>query len=74
MSDLTDQEIAETLATYLNDIDAKICPHCKAAIEEEKQVGRCVYALPCYHRLYQGRAKREERIHPYFREQQERGE
>jgi hypothetical protein len=30
------------------------CPHCGAKIEEKKQVGRCVYAIPCYHRLYQG--------------------
>lgn len=34
-----------------------ICRHCGAEILNEKQVGRCVYAEPCGHRLYQGRAR-----------------
>jgi len=32
------------------------CPTCGAAMEQ-RQVGRCVYAWPCGHRLYQGQAK-----------------
>ncbi len=31
-----------------------ICCHCDTPIEEEIQDGRCVYALPCEHRLFQG--------------------
>lgn len=30
------------------------CPHCGTPIEVWHQVGRCVYAAPCNHRLYQG--------------------
>lgn len=32
-----------------------ICPQCERSINEKKQIGRCVYAYPCGHRLYQGR-------------------
>ena len=32
-----------------------ICPHCEDRIEKFEQVGSCVYAMPCGHRLYQGR-------------------
>lgn len=32
-----------------------ICPHCKTSIERYAQIGRAVYGVPCYHRLYQGR-------------------
>lgn len=31
-----------------------VCPHCDAPIAQQEQVGRCVYARPCGHRLYQG--------------------
>lgn len=33
------------------------CPICGARMERERQVGRCVYAEPCGHRLYQGRTR-----------------
>lgn len=41
---------------YLSDLANDICPFCSAAIEKRKQVGSCAYAVPCGHRLYQGRA------------------
>ncbi len=47
----------ERVAKLLTDLAAGICPHCGARIDEERQVGECVYADPCGHRLYQGRAK-----------------
>lgn len=33
-----------------------LCHECGAKVEKKVQVGRCVYAEPCGHRLYQGRA------------------
>ena len=53
--DEQDRQAAETFTRYINDLDANICPFCKTAIQRRKQVGRCVYAEPCNHRLYQGR-------------------
>lgn len=35
--------------------EGKTCPHCHQPIEKKEQRGRCVYALPCGHRLYQGK-------------------
>jgi hypothetical protein len=62
----TPEEVAEeeeksrqALAAFLDDIKNDICPHCKAPIEEQKQIGRCVYAHPCHHRLFQGKAKKK---------------
>ena len=67
----TPEEVAEemekarqSLQRYLENIANGICPHCKAAIREKRQVGRCVYAYPCWHRLYQGTLKQEERQWP----------
>ena len=50
------EEATQRWAKYLADLDANICPHCGAAIARRQQVGRCAYALPCGHRLYQGKA------------------
>jgi hypothetical protein len=46
--------VAEAL---LSSLARGLCPHCHTKIEEERQVGRCVYARPCGHRLYQGKAR-----------------
>ncbi len=55
------------LKAYLDDLAAGVCPHCQAEIKERKQIGRCVYAFPCGHRLYQGRAPdKPTRMHPYL--------
>lgn len=43
------------IATALQRLTSGVCPECGAAVERERQVGRCVYAEPCNHRLYQGR-------------------
>ena len=37
------------------ELEEGICPTCKQKISKHKQVGRCVYAEPCTHRLYQGK-------------------
>ncbi len=41
---------------FFADLAAGNCPHCGAKVERRKQVGPCVYAKPCGHRLGQGRA------------------
>ena len=41
----------------LAEMAAGLCVVCKKAVEGVKQVGRCVYATNCGHRIGQGRAK-----------------
>ena len=41
---------------FATDLSNNICPFCGVAITRRVQVGRCVYAEPCNHRLYQGKA------------------
>lgn len=48
-----DERWQETLRKMNNGI----CHVCNAKVEKEVQVGCCVYAEPCGHRLYQGTAK-----------------
>lgn len=76
MSDLNNQDMSpetqEAIVQYFKMLSVGCCPQCGAKIEEEKQVGRCVYGLPCWHRLYQGTAKKQEpKEHPFFAEQRE---
>ena len=51
---MSDRETAAIVAEYFGDIERDICPICKATIQRQEQIGRCVYARPCNHRLYQG--------------------
>ncbi len=39
----------------LGELAEDVCPWRHAKIEKMVQIGRCVYARPCNHRLYQGR-------------------
>jgi len=65
-------EATAAVKAYLEDIVTGKCPTCHQPVQQEKQVGRCVYALPCWHRMYQGKAKpKPEKIHPYLLEQLE---
>jgi hypothetical protein len=41
-------------AAFFEKLRTGICPHCDLTVEKEEQVGHCVYARPCGHRLYQG--------------------
>jgi activating signal cointegrator 1 len=50
-----DRETAEALRQFVENLDNAICPTCKKAYAKQTQVGRCVYAEPCGHRLYQGK-------------------
>jgi hypothetical protein len=57
MSEQTPERKAEldaSVAKYLADLANNICPVCETPVEKKIQVGRCVYAEPCGHRLYQG--------------------
>jgi len=58
----------EEVAAYESKLEAEIkrmmdcsnnwiCRHCGSEVLNERQVGRCVYAEPCGHRLYQGKAR-----------------
>jgi len=42
------------IAAEFEKLAKNVCPHCDGAIARQEQVGRCVYARPCGHRLYQG--------------------
>lgn len=48
-----DAEIQRVLSDYLEKLRKGVCPHCGQPFAQ-RQVGRCVYAQPCGHRLYQG--------------------
>jgi hypothetical protein len=37
-------------------IKAGVCPECDARILYRRQDGHCVYAVPCGHKLYHGKA------------------
>jgi hypothetical protein len=50
-------EVAELARKALKTmVEGKYCIHCGAVIERKRQVGRSVYAAPCGHRQYQGKA------------------
>lgn len=60
----TEQEVDEQAAhamqlaaEFLDRLQNGFCPHCGVKIEAERQIGCCVYALPCWHRLGQGKAR-----------------
>jgi hypothetical protein len=42
---------------HLNLMVSGTCPHCKRPMTQQ-QVGPCVYASPCGHRLFQGKIKK----------------
>ena len=51
---LSDAEKAQ-IDQWFAYLQSGLCPHCKAKVVSQRQVGRCVYAEPCGHRLYQGK-------------------
>lgn len=54
--DEEERQAAEAWAAYVTALNDGLCPHCGASVAKRRQVGRCVYASPCGHRLYQGKA------------------
>jgi hypothetical protein len=51
-------EVGQAMRAYFEAIKSGRCPHCRQSIEQEEQRGRCVYARPCGHRLFQGKARK----------------
>ncbi len=52
--DKIEAESAAALKRFMDNLAQNLCPECHNYIVGRRQVGRCVYALPCNHRLYQG--------------------
>lgn len=48
-------EIQAVIKGFFDDLKKGVCPRCQKPIERKQQVGQCVYAQPCGHRLYQGK-------------------
>ncbi len=46
--------IIEAIEKIKASVEGNVCHVCDGHIENKIQVGRCVYAEPCNHRLYQG--------------------
>lgn len=47
-----DEAIDRKIKKFNELLQKDICPQCESSIDEKKQIGRCVYAYPCGHRLY----------------------
>jgi hypothetical protein len=60
---LTDEELQHLIdlkaAQFLTRLATGICTVCGGQVTKEVQVGRCVYAEPCGHRMRQGKARKE---------------
>jgi hypothetical protein len=48
------RRITLAVTQFLADLATEICPHCQQQMTREQR-GPDVYAIPCGHRLYQGR-------------------
>lgn len=48
-----EKAIREAVEKHIQMLADNLCPECGSPIEHKRQVGRCVYAAPCGHRLYQ---------------------
>lgn len=44
----------DALLQFFADVEDDLCPHCGNQIDRQQKVGRCVYAVPCNCRLWQG--------------------
>lgn len=49
------EESESAITAWLAKLAGGYCPSCDAKVDQKRQVGPCVYAEPCGHRLYQGR-------------------
>ena len=51
-----DTQVEAAVTAALSALADGKCPHCGNPIESKQQVGPCVYARPCGHRIRQGTA------------------
>ena len=51
-----EDDIERHINEFVSKLESGVCPQCDTKVEQKDQVGPCVYARPCGHRLYQGRA------------------
>lgn len=56
--DTIDAAISQAVRGYFDALISGLCPVCQRPVQEEQQIGRCVYARPCGHRLFQGQARK----------------
>lgn len=54
----TDAEL-KAVRDYFGALAGGLCPECGQPVEEEVQSGRCVYAKPCGHRMFEGKARKK---------------
>jgi hypothetical protein len=48
------EEERQGAVKFIEELDkGETCPWCHTTIDKTEQVGRCMYARPCGHRLYQ---------------------
>jgi hypothetical protein len=50
------EESTRRIRAHFERMASGVCPDCDQKIERQRQVGPCVYAVPCGHRMFQGRA------------------
>lgn len=55
--EVIEREIEAAALAFVASLAEGRCPVCGVIVEQQRQVGRCVYAEPCNHRLYQGKAQ-----------------
>jgi len=54
IEDDDEEWVKEAIAKIAKSVAGDVCHVCDGKITKKVQVGRCVYAEPCSHRLYQG--------------------
>lgn len=61
---LTDEQMAalrQEVARRLEAMATGFCPQCGAKVEQEEQIGRCVYGRPCGCRMWVGKARKKDK-------------
>lgn len=53
----SERRAEESTQRFTRALEEGRCPHCEQPVARERQVGPCVYAEPCGHRMYQGHAR-----------------
>lgn len=48
------EEVQQAALTFFQRLVGGICTVCGGEVTERRKIGRCVYAEPCGHRMYQG--------------------